>query len=249
MARPVIAITGPRRGALGPRVLVALGVWLYGGRPRQLRPGDDMASREYQGAVVTGGHDVEPVLYAAEPEVEPNYDPARDAYESAVIRKVLSKGLPLLGICRGAQLLNVCRGGTLFQDLRSRRQKTSNRWTILPLKTLRVLQDPKGRKGVLQDLFGFGQGRINSLHNQAIDRVGDGLVVTARDLDGIVQAVEDPARDFVVGVQWHPEFLLYMRRQRALFRALVDHARERLAEADVDGSAPPAPPQTGECPQ
>lgn len=239
MARPVIAITGPQRGALGPRVLVALAVCLYGGRPRQLRPGDDVASIKYQGVVVTGGHDVEPVLYAAEPEVEPNYDSARDAFESAVIRKALSQGLPLLGICRGAQLLNVCRGGTLFQDLRSQRQKTSHRWTILPLKTLRVLQDPKGRKAVLQDLFKSNRGRINSLHNQAIDRVGSGLVVTARDLDGIVQAVEDTTRDFVVGVQWHPEFLLYMSRQRALFRTLVGHARRPCLQAHAGTPALP----------
>ncbi|WP_300971248.1 gamma-glutamyl-gamma-aminobutyrate hydrolase family protein [Thiocapsa sp.] len=67
--------------------------------------------------------------------------------------------------------------------------------------------------------------RINSLHNQAIDRVGEGLRVSGRDLDGIVQAIEDPQSEFLVGVQWHPEFLIYMSRQRALFRALVGHAR------------------------
>ena len=86
MAGPVIAITGPRRGAVGPRTLAALAIRLYGGRPLQLRPGDEQRRHEYQGVVVTGGHDIEPVLYAAEPEVEPNYDTARDALETAVIR-------------------------------------------------------------------------------------------------------------------------------------------------------------------
>ena len=112
MARPVIAITGPTRGAIGPRLLVALAVRLYGGRPLQLRPGEEIKEHQYEGVVVTGGHDIEPVLYAAEPEVEPNYDTERDALESAVIADALARGLPLLGICRGAQLLNVCRGGT-----------------------------------------------------------------------------------------------------------------------------------------
>jgi putative glutamine amidotransferase len=78
---------------------------------------------------------------------------------------------------------------------------------------------------VLATLFERGRSRINSLHNQGIDRVGDGLVVTGRDLDGIVQAIEDTSRDFLLGVQWHPEFLLYMRRQRALFKEVVRHAK------------------------
>ena len=237
MDRPLIAITGPRRGAVGPRALVALAVWLYGGRPLQLRPGDEGRGHRYHGVVVTGGHDVEPVLYAAEPEVEPNYDTARDALETAVISDALKRGLPLLGICRGAQLLNVCRGGTLHQELRSQRRKTSNRWTVLPLKTLCVVDDRNHAPGVLERLLGPGCFRINSLHNQGIDRVGEGLQVTGRDLDGIVQAIEDPARDFLVGVQWHPEFLLYLPGQRSLFRELVTQARANQLRSSADAEA------------
>lgn len=222
MARaPIIAITGPARGAFGPRFLVALVVRLYGGRPLQIRPGDAPKTLSYQGVVVTGGHDVEPVLYAAEPEVEPNYDRARDAFEIDVIRDALARGLPLLGICRGAQLLNVCRGGSLFQHLHAQRKNTSHRWTVLPLKTLCV----DNAATVLGRLLGPGRRRINSLHNQAIDRLGDGLWVSGRDLDGIVQAIEDPRASFLVGVQWHPEFLIYLPRQRLLFRALIRYAR------------------------
>lgn len=222
--RPRIAITGPQRGALGPRLLVALAVRLYGGRPVQVRPDAPAAADGCDGVVVTGGHDIDPVLYAAEPQVEPRYDRERDALESGVIRDALRRRIPLLGICRGAQLLNVCRGGTLFQDLRPQRRQTSNRRTVLPLKTLEV---PAGTQ--LAGLIGDGRCRINSLHNQAIDRLGDGLQVCGRDLDGIVQAVEYPEHGFAVGVQWHPEFLLFMRRDRALFRALVARAREGSA--------------------
>lgn len=231
MARPLIAITGPRRGAIGPRRLVALAVRLYGGRPLHLRPGDEDHKRRYDGVVITGGHDVEPVLYAAEPEVEPHYDPARDALETAVIAEALSRGLPLLGICRGAQLLNVCRGGTLYQDLRGQREKTSNRRTLLPLKTLCIADEPATRNSLLATRFGPQRWRINSLHNQAIDRVGEGLIVTGRDLDGIVQAIEDPSRDFLMGVQWHPEFLLYSKNQRSLFRELVACAQTHISDA------------------
>jgi putative glutamine amidotransferase len=219
--RPLIGITGPRRGARLPRGLVALGVWLAGGRARQLYPGgDENAFEELAGLVVTGGHDVDPVLYAAAPEVTPNIDPDRDRFESAAIDHMLARRRPLLGICRGAQLLNVRRGGSLFQELRSRRKHTSNRWTIFPLKTLMVEPDTH-----LHARLYCSRCRINSLHNQGIDRLGAGLRVAGRDLDGIVQAVEDPEAAFVLGVQWHPEFLLYLGRQRRLFRDLLAAAR------------------------
>lgn len=221
MARPLIAITGPERRAFGPRALVACVLRLYGAQPLQLRPSDAERRFDYDGVVITGGHDIDPVLYAAEPEVEPRHDKARDALEMRVIEQALARGVPVLGICRGAQLLNVCRGGSLFQDLRRRRAKTSHRRTVLPLKTLCVVPDT-----LLGSLLGADTCRINSLHNQAIDRVGRGLAVSGRDLDGIVQAVEDRDYGFLLGVQWHPEFLIPMSRQRALFRALVEHARQ-----------------------
>jgi putative glutamine amidotransferase len=219
VAAPLIVVTGPTRGAFGPRLLVSLALRRYGARVAQLRPGQEAALPEFDGVVITGGHDVDPVLYAAEPEVEPRHDAARDAFESAVIDRALAARIPLLGICRGAQLLNVRRGGSLFQELASRRSKTSNRWTVLPLKTLHI--EPHTQ---LTRLLGPGPRQVNSLHNQAIDRVGTGLRVSGRDLDGIVQAVEDPDLAFLLGVQWHPEFLLYLRGQRHLFRVLVEQA-------------------------
>jgi putative glutamine amidotransferase len=77
----------------------------------------------------------------------------------------------------------------------------------------------------LFELFGTRRVRINSLHNQSIDRLGTGLRISGRDVDGIVQAVEHPDRAFLLGVQWHPEFLLASREQRSLFTALVQAAR------------------------
>lgn len=213
-------MTGPERGAFGPRVCVAAGLRLCGARPVQLRPSDPTVTEGLDGVVVTGGHDIEPVLYAQAAEVEGRYDRERDAFESALIRAALQRDLPILGICRGAQLLNVCLGGTLEPDLRKRRRHTSNRRTIFPLKTLLVEAGAN-----LGRVLGGTRLRINSLHHQAIERTGDGLDVAGRDLDGIVQAVEAPERTWTVGVQWHPEFLLYLRAQRRLFAGLVEAAR------------------------
>ena len=207
-----------------PRLCVAIGVWLGGGRPVQVAPGDSPSAATFDGVVITGGHDVDPVLYAQESKVLPHHDPDRDAFESAVIDDALERGLPLLGICRGAQLLNVRLGGDLHQDLRSRRRRTSNRRTVFPMKTLLIEGDTR-----LFELFGLYETRINSLHNQSIDALGRGLVVSGWDLDGIVQAVEDPKAPFLLGVQWHPEFLLHSREQRGLFGALVNAAADRAA--------------------
>ncbi|MGM0634338.1 MAG: gamma-glutamyl-gamma-aminobutyrate hydrolase family protein [Pseudomonadota bacterium] len=222
----VVAITGPARRAIMPRLLVSVAVRLYGATPLQLRPGDRFDHHGFDAAIVTGGHDIDPVLYAAKPEVVPRHDPQRDELESRVIDLALEHSKPLLGICRGAQLLNIRRGGSLFQELKNMRRETSNRWTILPLKTLLV-----NKASHLATLLACSRCRINSLHNQGIDRIGDGLRVSGRDLDDIVQAVEDPSARFLVGVQWHPEFLLYQRRQRSLFRALVQASRETLNQA------------------
>lgn len=220
MDRPVIAVTGPQEGAWGPRICVAIALRLYGAQPVQVRPKQTEELPDFDGVVITGGHDIHPVLYGAEPEVHPNYDPQRDTLEKRVIRMALDRQLPLLGICRGAQLLNVCLGGTLFQDLNTRRNKTSKRRTVLPLKTLTV--EPETR---LCELLGGPERRINSLHNQAINRLGSGLRISGYDQDAIIQAVEFPGSLFTIGVQWHPEFLLFSRCQRQLFRALVEATR------------------------
>ena len=228
--RPLIGVTGPRSGSFGPRACIRLGIWLAGGRATQLRPGDALPAPGLDGLVISGGHDVEPVLYKAEAEVEGHYDPERDRFESAMIEHGLEAGMPILGICRGAQLLNVRLGGSLFQDLRKRRKSTSHRRSVLPVKTLHI------REGtILRRLAAKDTTKINSLHDQAIDRVGSGLTISSTDGDDIAQAVENPDHAFLMGVQWHPEFLLYLPSSRSLFHALVAAARER---AGSGGGAP-----------
>lgn len=226
--RPVVGVTGPDKGAIGPRVCIHLALLLAGGRPRHLRPRDAVDTSRLDGIIVSGGHDIEPTLYKAAAEVKGNYDPARDRFESAVIDSALNDGTPILGICRGAQLLNVRLGGTLHQDLSKRRHLTSKRRFLLPLKTLCLVEGSK-----LEAILGEENIRINSLHNQSIDSVGRRLQICGRDLDDIVQAVEDASHRFLTGVQWHPEFLIYAARQRRIFRELVAAAREYREEVSI----------------
>lgn len=228
--RPLIGVTGPSRGGGRAWFMARWGIVAAGGRAMRLTPTRRRDPGQLDGIVIGGGDDIDPVLYAAPQEINTRYDRARDAFESAMIDDALERGLPLLGICRGAQLLNVRLGGTLFQDLRERRRLTSNRRTIFPLKTLQVVED-----SLLHRLFGVTRTRINSLHSQSIDRLGEGLRIVGTDLDGIVQAVEGASERLVLGVQWHPEYMPYSSRQRRLFKALVDAARFEIPSAAADG--------------
>lgn len=169
--------------------------------------------------VITGGYDVDPASYGQQPH--PSTDAPRtdrDAWEFALLRGALRRGLPVLGICRGAQILNVALGGTLHQHLpdvlgHSGHRAGNGVFARLPVRTVAGTR--------LAALVGEAAD-APSYHHQAIDKVGDGLVVSARDGDGVVEALELPGDRFVLAVQWHPEQSLDDLR---LFTAIVDAAR------------------------
>lgn len=146
-------------------------------------------------------------------------DPQRDAMESALLDEALETGLPVLGICRGAQLINVHRGGTLHRDLSGFYSERPQLRTILPRKAVELAPG-----SVLAEVTGRRRMLVNALHDQAVDRLGQDVRVGAVEESGVVQAVECTDRAFVLGVQWHPEFLPRHRAHEALFRELVARA-------------------------
>ena len=133
----------------------------------------------------------------------------------------------MLGICRGAQALNVARGGTLHQHVDGHRQAEL---AGTPTQRVAVASD-----SLLAAITGAGDSlEINSFHHQAVDALGAGLRVVARAADGTVEAIEDPARPFLLGVQWHAETLTERPEHGALFAALIEAAGaqpQRLAAA------------------
>jgi putative glutamine amidotransferase len=175
-----------------------------------------MPSVPVQGIVIGGGDDIEPEHYGGEPVPRRRYDLERDRFEIAMIQQALAANIPTLGICRGAQLINVVAGGSLYQDIRPLRRITPNRRSITPVKWVDL--DPGSRLIAALNHAAF---RVNSLHEQAIERVGEGLSVIGRDRDGFVQAIEGQY-GFLLGVQWHPEYLPYRQEQRKLFRLFAD---------------------------
>jgi putative glutamine amidotransferase len=148
-------------------------------------------------------------------------DPARDALEMNLLAGAVARGLPVLGICRGAQLINVFFSGSLHRSLAGFYVEDSELRTILPLKRVTVVAD----SNLSRLLRGRANLRVNALHRQAISRLGSEIRVAATDRNSIVQAVEHARLRFVLGVQWHPEYLPQLPEQRALVAALVAEAR------------------------
>lgn len=218
---PLIGVTGPAGQPALAWWATRLSLWLAGARAHRLTADNYRERRDepLQGIIIGGGDDIDPGLYGGADTGRAPIDPARDRFEIAMIEEALSTQLPILGICRGAQLINVVLGGSLHRDIRTMRRRTSNRRTPLPRKT--AVSTGEGR---LPAILERERWRINSLHHQAIDRLGSGLVVTARDLDDFVQAVESTDHRLVMGVQWHPEYLPYIGHQRRLFRYLAERA-------------------------
>jgi len=223
LLRPVIGVTGPSKGGDRAWFFTRYAILAAGGVPLRLTPRHSHLHEILDGIVIGGGDDIYPTLYESEELPNTRYDKERDLFELMYIERSLKQDIPLLAICRGEQLLNTYLGGNLHQNLRELRRLTRNRFTVLPLKTLLVEPDSR-----MEELLGTTRCRINSLHTQAINQLGSGLKVVGRDLDNIVQAVEDPSKLFLMGVQWHPEYLIYLSRQRNFFHALVKSAHQRL---------------------
>jgi putative glutamine amidotransferase len=144
----------------------------------------------------------------------------RDKLEVPLLREAISQGMPVLGICRGMQLLNVCLGGTLFQEISIFYEESPVFQTLLPRKKVAI-----GATSRLRAIFRKESMRVNSLHYQSVKTLGDGLRVSAVEANGVVQAIEHENARFMIGVQWHPEYLPMEKAQRRLFQALVDAAR------------------------
>lgn len=172
------------------------------------------SGKALHGLVIGGGDDISPEHYHGDLREKVKSDPERDRLEIHWINYALEQGLPLLGICRGAQLINVVLGGNLHGDIRTLRRRTYNRPGLLPTKQVFVQPGSTLARLTRRKL------RVNSLHHQAIKRLGKGLRVVGRDLDDFTQAVESDSQRPIIGVQWHPEYLFYLPAQFALFRWL-----------------------------
>ena len=196
----------------------------------------DQLLASVDGVMLTGSKsNVHPSLYGGDAsEANGPYDPARDATTLPLIRKAIDYGVPLLAICRGIQELNVALGGTLATEIQEREGILDHRAPVSDLQDERfaIRQPVRIKEGTcLASVLGAGEVRVNSVHRQAADRLGDRLEVEAVAEDGTVEAVSvKGARAFAVGVQWHPEYWVKSDDVSArIFKAFGDAVRQHAA--------------------
>jgi putative glutamine amidotransferase len=199
--RPLVGVTGSIRGSRTMWLFNRWALWRAGAVAVRLTADEPRPLDRLSGLVIGGGDDIDESHYGAKVEPTVRIDPERDLMELRILDWATPRRVPVLGICRGAQMLNVHRGGSLHPEIHAIYAEAPRMRTPLPRKTVRI--EPSSR---LRALLGVECCRVNALHHQAVDRLGRGLRVVARDEAGIVQAIE-AEEGCCLGVQWHPEFL------------------------------------------
>ena len=193
------------------------------GTPEQLDECADEVVSRIDGLIITGGPDVDPARYGAEPH--PQTDPpgsARDAWELALLNAADRISLPVLGICRGLQVMAVHAGGSLVQHLPDQLGDAGHSPGGAGYGTVEVIMLPGSRVSAL-----VGDRLEVSCHHHQSVAEHPGLTVSARSSDGVIEALESTGERFCLGVQWHPE----ERDDAGLFGGLVSAAAERSRSA------------------
>lgn len=187
------------------------------------------ALAEVDALVVTGGEDIDPSYYNAEPDEKlEDINEARDTSDSILITEALDEDIPMLATCRGMQFLNVLSGGALYQDLPTQnpseivhRDQNHEEWVKHEITV--------DADNIVADAFGgAGTYTVNSWHHQAVDKLGDNLKVVATAPDGVVEAIVREDKTYVMGLQFHPEAMIDEGDDSFLtfYTNLIDQAKE-----------------------
>lgn len=172
------------------------------------------------GLLITGGGDIHPRFYGEnEKEELKRVDERRDMFEIQLIKEFFKKKKPVLGICRGMQILNVCFGGTLYQEIK-RITKLSH-WQKTPgIEFFHSIRIDKNTK--LYEIFETENLNVNSFHHQAVRDLAKEFIVSAKAEDGVIEAIEHKEHPFMIGVQFHPEYMYRIHPFSKLFKSFVN---------------------------
>ena len=187
------------------------------------------------GLLLTGSpSNVDPAHYGAADETPGRHDPARDDTTFPLIRGALVRHMPLLAICRGIQELNVALGGSLHQQVHTVASRDDHREGPGERAHRYRAKHPVALQGTLASIIGAPSIDVNSLHEQAIDRLAPGLVAEAFAPDGTAEGVRVTDQPFAIGVQWHPEWQAAQNpHSMALLQAFIAACRTYAASRSI----------------
>lgn len=159
------------------------------------------------GLILSGGVDIYPELYNdwETKEDTGKYNTKRDGFEYKLLEQAIDNNIPVLGICRGCQFINVYFKGSLIYDIPTIRKVDHSK---LEKNTMRTHNVNIISETLLYNCVQQSKGEVNSSHHQSVDRLGEGLIISAKADDGIVEAIEYAEKvnkSFLMGIQWHPE--------------------------------------------
>jgi putative glutamine amidotransferase len=219
--KPLIGVCLPNKGNFFAYLFIKFNLRVQGAYCIRLRPSKkNLKFQRIDGLVLSGGSDIDPTLYGADKDAHNTpLDAKRDAFELEMIDKAYKKKIPILGICRGAQLINIYFHGTLYPTILDLDEYIIHKNSIFPIKSIIIKK--------LSNLFSITHKKevvVNSIHNQAIHKVGEDLKVTACH-EKIIEAIEKEDYPFLLGVQWHPEYLIYLKEHREIFKSFVDKTK------------------------
>ncbi|MCC8027055.1 MAG: gamma-glutamyl-gamma-aminobutyrate hydrolase family protein [Clostridium sp.] len=240
MKKPVICITpshNTENDDLNLRPTYVRAVSAAGGLPvvMTLEAGQDdlgQLTDLCDGFLFSGGPDPHPFLFGEETQRHcGNVSVVRDRLELDLLKKVMAARKPVLGICRGIQLINVALGGDIYQDIPSQTDSSFPIAHKQPFRYSVPSHHVAVAKGTL--LASISEGRteleVNSMHHQACRQAAPGLTASGYAPDGLIEALEMPDYPFLLGVQWHPEYLWQTDRGAAnLFKAFVEASRPQV---------------------
>jgi putative glutamine amidotransferase len=187
---------------------------------------------EIDGLLLAGGDDCDPSEYGEEKHPSSELmDPRRQKNDVGLARLARERGVPTLGICLGLQVMNVAAGGALIQDIGSAVDTEIDHASEPSDRHRHEVHIDSSTK--LGRILGARELNVNSSHHQAVGRVAEGLQITAKAPDGVVEGLEDASHPFYVGVQWHPEDMPGEPSATAIFGAFVEAARNHAREKEM----------------
>lgn len=227
--KPLIGITFLSSRISGTSQNYIRAIEEFGGTPLPLYPGiSKNAFADIDGLLLTGGGDIHPDNFGEPYHSSLKYvSEDRDALEIPLCQKAIEDDLPVFGICRGIQVMSVAMGGSLYQDIHAEYRQDALIHTQVDDEDSQ--HQIEVTDSLLNKLIGKPTDEVNSSHHQAVKDIGEGFVVTAHSTeDSVIEAIENPSKRFVLGVQYHPErmtkTLEFREHRRKLFEAFIKAA-------------------------